>query len=815
MNSSHHKKMQKLLSAYRNRLLTYKAELEWEWLAVNEDDRRFENIMSIAHRLNGSGKVYGFAELSQLANELEQACETARHLLLTDSTSIISGPLRALLNVLERDSSTEDEERLTNNFPIYTTCERDIAERIDILLIDDDPDFSANLTEVLTQYGYCIHYQEDIHQLDQAIAQYEPLALIVDMDFSGQRFAGANQVRTWHQKDGAPLPVFFISGHDSFDLRLASVRAGGTHFLRKPIDIPKLLSLLHSELRLAPSDPYRVMLVDDDSDLLSLYGSLLVEAGYKVTSATNAQDALSLLDHSHPELILIDVYMPGCNGIELGKIIRQHEEFATIPLLFMSAEADTDMQLACARLANDEFINKPIELWRLLMVVKSRVTKGRYFRTHSSSLTVAETQVSQDPLTALPMLSKLRLDIDDALKNRNPDIITAVIKIDIRDFHSINNLHGHYFGDDILQRLAWELAQCINTGDTLYRQSGDEFMLLTNSYGSQAAIAHYIKSLVKAIEDIHITSSQGTIALSVDIGVAFASQSISSAGELLDNADTAVFKSKKSILPSVCYFDQSMKEVQKKRFFLGHAIKEGLASNQFLAAYQPIFTVNEGKMVGVEALARWMHPDRGILGPSEFIPLMEEQGLISLLTERMLTQSLSQFAVWQSKHPELFLSLNLSARDIQKPLFLNILASLLSSYHLDSERIVLEITESLLLSDWQQTRYLLRKLKDVGVRLALDDFGTGYSSLSYLQRIDAAKLKIDQSFIRHWTHTGDARLLKTMIQLGKTMNMMVIAEGVEHNTELDFLSQLGCDEYQGFLTAKPMLADELERTQWV
>ncbi|OWV31153.1 putative bifunctional diguanylate cyclase/phosphodiesterase [Halomonas campaniensis] len=815
MSSSNNQKMEKLLSTYKEHLLLYKTELEADWQAAQHDTKRVQHIMSMAHKLSGSGKAYGFVELSQLARELDHACDMAKNMPPKELISSLTRPIDDLLSALERDSASNGERHIPSSDSANALFENDTSEAIDILLVDDDPDFSTNLSEILSQYGYRVHWQDDISQLDQAITDHQPWALIVDMDFSGERFAGASQVSTWHQKNGTPLPVFFVSGYDSFDLRLASVRAGGTHFLRKPLDIPKLVSLLFSELNLAPSEPYRVMLVDDDHDLLSLYAEFLTKAGYNVTSATSAQEALRLLEQSHPELILVDVYMPGCSGIELGKIIRQHEEFATIPLIFMSAAADTDLQLACARLANDEFINKPIELWRLLMIVKSRVTKGRYFRSHIGALTIAETQITQDSLTALPMLANIRRDIEDALQKRAPDNIMAVVKFDIRDFHTINNLHGHHFGDEILQRLAWELTQTISPSDTLYRESSDEFLLLTKEHASQASLKKYVTGLTKSIEEIKITLKHALIALSADTGVAFATQDISKASELLDNADMAIFKAKKSPTTDICYFDASLKTMQQNRFLLENSIKEGLSSDQFIAVYQPIYTVNENKLIGFEALARWQHPEKGLLGPGEFIHLMEQRGLIPLLTQKMLTQTLSKFACWQRKHPHLFLSLNLSAQDIQEPIFLDHLESLLAHHCLNPNNIVLEITESELLFDWQQARNLLRQLKDLGVRLAIDDFGTGYSSLSYLQRIDADKLKIDRSFIHQWSQTGDARLLQTMVQLGKTMNMRVIAEGVEKTEELEFLQQLDCDQYQGFLAAKPMLAEEIERTQCI
>lgn len=815
MSHSNNSKMEMLLSAYKRHLLLYKAELEATWEEAHKDTRWVHHVTDVAHKLSGSGKAYGFVELSQLARELECACEAAKSLNQQEIKYALSEPLNALLNALARYSALPSTVKSSHAEESSVVPTKDDADKIDILLVDDDPDFSMQISEVLSQYGYCVYQQKDIYQLNDAIIKHEPLALLVDMDFSGQRFAGANQVSIWRQKSGAPLPVFFVSGYDTFELRLASVRAGGTHYLRKPLDVPKLVSLLHSELNLAPREPYRILLVDDDCDLLNLYGEFLTNAGYTVTTVTSAEEALQTIEKCHPELILIDVYMPECSGIELGKIIRQHEEFATIPLLFMSASADTDMQLACARLANDEFINKPIELWRLLMVVKSRVTKGRYLRSHTGSLTTAETHILQDSLTALPMLASMRRDIEDALRNKAKNIIIAVFKIDIRAFHTINNLHGHYFGDEVLQRVAWELNQYIQPVDKLYRESGDEFLVLAQGCSQEEQLRKYVLGLMSLIENINIITKYGNLALSADIGVACYSQDVRNSEELIDHADMAIFKAKTSPGAEVHFFDGSLKECQKERYFLERAIKQGLYNNQFVVFYQPIFTVCNGEPMGMEALARWQHPDKGLLGPGEFIPLMEEQGLVSQLTEQVMAQALCQLSYWHHKQPSLFMSFNLSARDIQKPIFLNRLASLIEFYQLPPSCVVLEITESLLLFDWPQANHLLQELKKLGVRLALDDFGTGYSSLSYLQRIDAEKLKIDKSFIHQWSLTGDSRLLKAMIDLGRSMNMSVVVEGVETKQELNFLKEIGCDQYQGFLTAKPMPAKAIEENHWI
>lgn len=808
------KRMDALISNYRRHLSVYKSLLQQLWLKRQLEPEALQEMQSIAHRLSGSGQAYGFREISGVAKELEQALDAACKLSSKELKVAISGPMSRLLMLLneyglEEDSALHDLADSASGGEGFSS-EKDV----NLLIVDDDEHFAAKLLHTLESYGYRAQIEQDITNLESAVDKHEPLALLVDMDFYGHRFAGANEVSLWRRRDGAPLPVIFISKHDSFDLRLASVRAGGNHFLKKPVDISRLIALLHTELNLAPDEPYRVMVVDDDLDLLNLYVTILGDAGYAVSTAANAQDALNLLDQSQPELILIDVNMPGCNGIELGRIIRQHEEFSAIPILFMSASADTDVQLACARLTSDEFINKPIEPWRLLMMVKSRVVKGRQLRSRNVNIAATDVIIVPDALTALPKLDYLRSAIDSALRQERQSL-KALVKMDIRDFHTINNLHGKFFGDEVLQRLAWELGQHIKTGNVLCRENGDEFLILLTSCDSLDALNDYINTLIKVVESTVVFSERLPVDLSVDVGVAIATKGTSTADHLLDQADMALFKAKAAGGPEVLYFDDSLRDEQTYRFNLEQEIKTGLDKGEFVAAYQPIFSINGQTIVGFEALARWQHPERGLLGPGIFIPLMEERGLVSRLTEQMLQHVGHQLCYWQDRHPDVFVSLNLSARDIQKPRFIEQLKSLITQDQLSPDHIVLEITESLLLSDWESASPVLDELRRLGVGLALDDFGTGYSSLSYLHRINADKLKIDRSFIQYWSTTGDSRLLRSMVQLGGIMNMTVIAEGIERPEELEFLRQLGCEQYQGFLSAKPMLPEEIEAGGWL
>ncbi len=807
-------KLASLAAKYKKKLLRYLTELQGAAQHVHPSSESLHVINNIAHRLSGSGAAYGFVELSQRARALDIACEQALKHPPSDYDAIIAEPLHDLMSCIER-CLTLDESGHQPNGVSENAASDNAPGKINILLADDDPDFSSQISQILTELGYTVHCLDNISGLEQAIAHHQPLALIVDMDFFGQRFAGAEHVNAWRQKDGSPPPVIFISAFDSFALRLAAARAGGNHFLSKPLDVPKLISLLHADLNLAPSEPYRVMLVDDDTDLLNLYGSVLSLAGYSVSTATSAQQALSMLESKQPELLIIDVFMPGCNGLELGMIIRQHEEYATIPLLFMSAAADTDVQLACARLTNDEFISKPIEPWRLRMVVKSRVSRGRLLRAQGRFLTTNDALSHQDPLTGLPTLGKLRIAVEQTLRQFSPNRLFAVIKIDIRDFHTINNLNGNFFGDQVLQQVAWELSHCLDNEDVLGRQQGDEFLILSHGHDSKESVKTFAERLTQAVENTRIESIRSVIALSVDMGIAIASPSTRSADELLDQAEMALFQAKKSTGASLCFFDASMLDQAKQRFDRAQRIRQALVDGEFIPAYQPIVRVDDASIVGFEALARWQHPDQGVLGPGAFIQLMEEQDLIGELTALMLSKALPQLARWQQHKPDLFVSINLSAKDIQHPAFQAQLETLLAEHRLAPEFVVLEITETLLLSDWQQASMVIEELRQLGVRLALDDFGTGYSSMSYLHRVQAAKLKIDRSFIQHWSQTGDTRLIKAMVQLGHSMDMTIIAEGVENAAELSLLQQLHCDQYQGFFTARPLFAEEVEAGHWL
>ncbi|RTE86580.1 MULTISPECIES: EAL domain-containing protein [Gammaproteobacteria] len=799
MEKSTFVKLEELRSDYLRSLVGYVNELE----VLKEDFTKtkvsLDHLIWICHRLSGSGQAYGFSKLSILAKETETK---ARNLEIgpafTEQNSILIS-LESLIS--ECNTILSNDEVHAPYLPTPPHKYHQQGRKVNLLLIDDDPEFSVYLSEQLQDQGYEVHYLANIHKLSDTVDTLAPLAVLVDMDFYGDQFAGSKAVSSWREKNGHPLPVIFISAYDTYKTRLSAVQAGGNYFLRKPIDLPKLLSILSREIEIAPLAAYRILIVDDDTDLLQLYRETLLEAGYQVYVAASALEALETIETVLPDLILLDVHMPDCSGIELGKLIHQHEDFSTVPLLFMSSYGNTDVELACARLSSDEFINKPIEPWRLLMTIKPRVERGR--KVLRSDVHANKKEYEIDHLTALPKLDSLMALIPSLSSGSNDGGIVVLAKLDIRDFHTINNIYGPYIGDELLQRLTQDISEKVSDGDSLFRDSGDELYVLLAHYTSVELAQEQLKNIAHTVTKERVIQSHTVMPLSADIGAVVLDDSLN-ADEIISRAEVALSSAKKELAPSIILFEDSMKAEEQIRFTLAQEIQKGLENQEFTAVYQPIVDVDENSLVGAEVLSRWNHPTKGMLPPSKFISFMEEKNLVPLLTDQMLERSLTQLKIWQKRIPDFVMSINLSTRDIETPRFIERLRKLIERHELQPNSILLEVTETSLLADWEQAQIVIAAIKKMGVQVALDDFGTGYSSLNYLNRIPADKLKIDRSFIQAWSKTRDARLVTAMVSLGKSLGMSVVAEGIESKEELAFMQEIGCDQYQGFVFAKPM-----------
>ncbi|MEO7105608.1 MAG: EAL domain-containing protein, partial [Rhodoferax sp.] len=416
-----------------------------------------------------------------------------------------------------------------------------------------------------------------------------------------------------------------------------------------------------------------------------------------------------------------------------------------------------------------------------------------------------------DPLTNLPnrrlMVDRLRQAL--AISARSGSI-GALQFIDLDNFKTLNDTQGHDMGDLLLQQVAKRLSECMRQGDTVARLGGDEFVVMIEELSEireeAAAQAEIIGEKI-----LHTISQPYKLAgleyqITPSIGITLYSDQQQSTDELLKQADLAMYQSKSAGRNTLRFFDPAMQAVITTRVKLETDIRQGILKGQFLLYYQPQIN-REGRTVGAEVLLRWPHPERGMVSPANFIPLAEETGLILPLGNWVLETACTQLALWakDAGTQHLTLAVNVSARQFRQPDFVEYVLDLIGYTGVNPKRLKLELTESLLVNDVEETKAKMTALKARGVGFSLDDFGTGYSSLSYLKSLPLDQLKIDQSFVRDlMTDPNDAAIALAVITLGHALGLAVIAEGVETQAQRDHLHSQGCDAYQGYLLGRPM-----------
>jgi diguanylate cyclase (GGDEF)-like protein len=426
-----------------------------------------------------------------------------------------------------------------------------------------------------------------------------------------------------------------------------------------------------------------------------------------------------------------------------------------------------------------------------------------------------------DPLTELPNRLTLREKFAAMTAGGDP---AALLFIDVDNFKHINDGFDHEAGDRLLTAMAARLNVAVGDDGAVGRAGGDEFVALLPA-ADRAAASEIAERLLRAAA-VPIGLQDGDVALSVSIGAALHPGDGKDFDTLLKRADAALRRAKEQGPADCCFFEPRMDEDAAARWRLYADLRRGLENNEFLLHYQPQVAAADGRIVGVEALARWRPAGtEGPVAPSVFIPAAEQSGLIVPLGEWVLNEACAQAAKWRRDGvADLTMAVNLSAIQFRRADVARTVQAALERSGLPPDRLELELTESVLLDDTETVRAAIAALKERGVRFSIDDFGAGYSSLSYLKRLAVDKLKIDQSFVRDLPTTADDResdegaVIKAIIRLGTTLRLTVIAEGVETAAQRDFLTEQGCHQFQGYLFSRPLPAEDcavfLKNTQF-
>jgi diguanylate cyclase (GGDEF)-like protein/PAS domain S-box-containing protein len=418
-----------------------------------------------------------------------------------------------------------------------------------------------------------------------------------------------------------------------------------------------------------------------------------------------------------------------------------------------------------------------------------------------------------DSLTDLPnrLLLKDRLTQSMALAHRHQQKL-AVLYLDVDRFKHINDSLGHAIGDRVLQSVAQRLLTCVRSSDTVSRHGGDEFVvLLADETHARDAIVSVDKILLALAAPHHI--EQHDLSITASIGIAIYPDDGTDADTLMKHADFAMLHAKDSGRNNYQFFKPDMNVRALERQSIETGLRHALQQQQFVLHYQPKMNLETGAIAGVEALIRWRHPQRGLVPPAQFIPVAEECGIIVPISRWVMREACRQARAWQDAGlPAMRIAINISAAELRLKDFVAGVRGILEETRLAPRYLELELTETFLMQDSKSTAVVLQQLKDMGVSLTLDDFGTGYSSLSCLRRFPIDTLKIDQSFVRDLTtDDDDATLVRAVIGMGKSLQMHVVAEGVETREQLEFLREHGCPEAQGFYFSHPVVAGEFNQ----
>lgn len=415
-----------------------------------------------------------------------------------------------------------------------------------------------------------------------------------------------------------------------------------------------------------------------------------------------------------------------------------------------------------------------------------------------------------DNLTKLPNRLLLEDRLNQAIQaSRRSQVPFSVLFLDLDGFKEVNDAFGHHVGDELLAEVAERIRSTIRASDTLARIGGDEFVLLAD-HGEPTSAANLADKLVRLVGQPYRIAAHD-LRISVSIGIALYGDFAQETHDVLRNADAAMYHAKALGRSGYCFFEPSMNAHAHEQLQLLQELRCALERQEMVLHYQPKFDAITSQLAGVEALVRWQHPVRGMLYPDQFIPLAEKSGLIVQLGEWVLNEACRQMGEWRAAGQTGWnVAVNLSPLQFSHTGLIQLVRETLERYALEPGCLTLEVTESTAMQDPYVSQVILEKINDMGVKISIDDFGTGYSSLLYLKRLPATELKIDRGFVRDLApHTEDAAIVSAIVALGRTLNLSIVAEGIETRAQQDFLTGIGCSFLQGFLLGRPMPAREL------
>ncbi len=555
----------------------------------------------------------------------------------------------------------------------------------------------------------------------------------------------------------------------------------------------------------------RVLIVEDSENDAKLIGRALQRGDLlpELTRVETAEAMATALSANSWDVIISDYHLPHFSGDAALWMFKQSG--LDIPFIIVSGAIGEDVAVAAMKSgAHDYFIKG--KLARLPAAIEREIQEAKFRRERMQALQKLKYLAQYDPLTNLPNRNLLyeRLEQGFIAGRDNGEPLTLMV-MDLDHFKEVNDTLGHQSGDVLLHQVGSRMQGALRENHTVARLGGDEFGLLLPGLDEENAILA-ARQLLKTLEAPFLIGEL-PIAARASIGIVCFPKHGEDVDTLMRRADIAMYQAKRSASGYAIYSSKQDSH-NPERLSLMVDLHHAIDNNELFLAYQPKIDLVAGQVVGVEALARWQHPKRGLIPPDQFIPMAERTGFINALTMWGLDAALAQCRTWQEKGLEIPVAVNISARSLQDMNLPDRIGELLKSHEVTPASLELEITESVIMANPTHALEILTRISRMGVALYIDDFGTGYSSLGYLRKLPVNAIKIDKSFVIHMlTEKNDAVIVRSTIDLAHHLGFKVVAEGVEDSDIWDSLVKLGCDIAQGFYMSRPIPAPEM--TQWL
>lgn len=561
-------------------------------------------------------------------------------------------------------------------------------------------------------------------------------------------------------------------------------------------------------------DGIHVLLVEADAQrgrrIREMLAGLRGDQALDVSHARRVEDALQMIRQGAFDVVLLDLTRPDGSGLDA--LLRAKVATSSIPILVMAEQDDESLARRALRAGAQDYLIKA-ELGPQLMArtVRHAVERHRMLRDLSEAQQREHYLATHDGLTGLPnrfaFQRSLRQSLADAARYDSP---LGLLFLDLDGFKAVNDSLGHAAGDELLRQAASRLQQVIRKSDLAARLGGDEFVVAIRRIrtpGDAASAAENIRrDLARQYE-----LDEGECWVTASIGIAMFPDDANDADVLIRCADTAMYHAKGHGANRVRFYEQGMNQAVANRFRLVNALRDAIDRGDLLLHFQPQIDLVSGELVAAEALLRWPHGDRGLVSPSEFVPLAEETGMAVPLGEWVLREACLTAMRWGELEKPIRVCVNVSGRELVEPDFPRRVAAILQETGLPPDRLDLEFTETGMLHGNPASLVTLRGLREIGVRITIDDFGTGYSSLTLLRELPLDALKIDPSFIREAVSSPpDRSIVAAIIELARCLGITTICEGVETAEQLRLVHGQGCERVQGYLLGKPAMAQEFE-----